>query len=182
LDLLERILECSKHKIALATVAEATEFFTIGHWVEAKCENLDIIEAYHDDKVTDEATKKFGGKDFIICPINDAYPVGVLANLEFRAVSRILGHVMPSLEDIDVTKASGSHWSVVIIDCRQPRLDQLTKLKGHYLDSIDTKPNLNQTNRVVAYHVIQGIRSTLNEHIYQYIEDIECSSTVPKSR
>jgi hypothetical protein len=59
LDLLERILECSKHKIALTTVSEATEFFNIRHWVEARRQNPDLIEAHDDDKITDEATGKF---------------------------------------------------------------------------------------------------------------------------
>jgi hypothetical protein len=73
-DMLERILSCATHRIALSNVSYASHMLDIAHLASSKSENPELYDSLHDLQIDANAINKFTDKDFIVFPINDAYP------------------------------------------------------------------------------------------------------------
>jgi len=160
-EMLERVLECKKHRLALSNIYYATDLFKIGHWSLAQDEaGPDMQEAFPPQHLDASAKTKFDNKDFLIFPINDGFANGLIDPddnrpwhsqlLRFRTEGRIK------------SGSGGHHWSVMIVDCRSP------VLRGHYLDSTHRTVDHDSLNQHAAKYLLHGLQILLNEGNYRY--------------
>jgi hypothetical protein len=89
-DMLSRILDLPSHHIALSSVASATDLFNIGHWDAAKKQHPDLLEAYtlpeHAQSFDEHIVTAFIDKDWLVIPINDGYPMGIINIFDSRVI------------------------------------------------------------------------------------------------
>jgi hypothetical protein len=158
-DMLERILSCATHRIALSNVSYASHMLDIAHLASSKSENPELYDSLHDLQIDANAINKFTDKDFIVFPINDAYPRTLRQDIPWS----------PRLYDLfrpQENEGTGSHWSVMLVDCRGP------SLKGHYLDSLHNSANATSISQVIGEMILQGLQILLNNESYRY-SDVE---------
>ncbi|KAF2824756.1 hypothetical protein CC86DRAFT_468072 [Ophiobolus disseminans] len=163
-EMLERIVKCDEHRLALSNVGYATDLCKIGHRILAEAEVAREFKYLYEElhHLDADAKTKFQNKDFIILPINDGYPNALRDPTDkdnriwhtplnkFREA----GHMKPD--------SGGRHWSFIIVDCRS---DVLT---GHYLDSLHNTPNFNSLNHLAAHYVLRGLQLLLNDSGHKY--------------
>jgi hypothetical protein len=65
-DMLERTLECAKHRIALSNVSFASHMLEIAHLAASKSENSGIYSDFYNIELDQDAVEKFSDKNFII--------------------------------------------------------------------------------------------------------------------
>jgi hypothetical protein len=170
LDLLARILECDKHRIAISSVGDATDMFKIGHWIEAKNECLmtrpDMVPYYEDQHFTNEALTKFRNKDFIVFPINDGYAGGLSGDVSGRLFATRLQAFRSEFENVKAD--AGRHWSCMIVDCRPAGNGQLSQLTGFYLDSLFNFEHSKVLNQCVANYILTGVQMMFNNTTFTF--------------
>jgi hypothetical protein len=132
-DLLSRILGLPSHCIAISNVASASDLFKIGHWTAAEKQHTDLKRAFelYPQTFDNAMLSASSHKDFIVFPINDGYPMGIVNNPDARAWTTLLKNC--NYENGD---PPGSHWTVMVIDCRRiPRKDWSQGIRGFHFDS-----------------------------------------------
>ncbi|KAG9190896.1 hypothetical protein G6011_08984 [Alternaria panax] len=146
-DLLERISKSEDYGIALSDTTFARHVFVAGEHYIGALQLLDaeesVIQHYEEPRFDSELIKKFKSKDFILFPINDGYATGLDAARHLQS---------NEIKCLDVNP-NGTHWSIMIVDCRTPETPAL------YLDSIHRNMNYGKSaNMNVAEHILVGLR------------------------
>ncbi|KAI8936700.1 hypothetical protein NX059_007092 [Plenodomus lindquistii] len=140
-DFLSRILKCKDHRIALSNVSYAADLFRIGEQVLGKTDVL--LEAYEAPHWDEQLVADFADKDFIIMPISDGYAAALDPN-------RVI-QFAPFNSYVNKPSSRGSHWSVLIFDCRGPNL------VARYLDSMPPPKGSSSDNMWAAQCIHEGM-------------------------
>jgi hypothetical protein len=169
-DFIEKIMQYEKYDIALSNVYYATDLFTTGHWAKAHADAAEADLATYIEagshNIDSKMKGKCGNKDFIIFPINDGFPNGLMTDQKEKRLWH--ADLLRFCKETKIkTDSGGCHWSVMVVDCRGD------VLVGHYLDSMHTEFDMNSLNCLVATYLLVGLRLMLNEdngHKYNGIE------------
>jgi hypothetical protein len=148
--LLDRILGCKKHKISICDPWAANALYSYFHQSRARLRGHEIAVKCRD-------------MDFIILPVSDGFKKMRLkreADANHQATIELLRETGSSEAEIDAIvrqyqkvhaydQDHGSHWSVLIVDCRGKGL------RARYLDSWKDKGY--EENREVAHEVAAAL-------------------------
>jgi hypothetical protein len=146
-DLLERISKSEKYGIAFSNTTSARSLFVDGEQYIGALQLSDLPDYvdkhYRSPHWDNEMIEKFKNKEFLVFPINDGYISGL--NKARHLQSQYIG-------ELEV-KPNGSHWSVMIVDCRTPDMRAL------YFDSMHNNTNQGfSPNMEVSRHILVGLR------------------------
>jgi hypothetical protein len=148
--LVSRVLDCQKHRISICDPRSANGLYSNFYQPDAPFQNHEIVIKCRD-------------KHFIILPICDGYSKIRLqgeADAEHQATIDLLQknkaseaeitEIVGQYQNNDAVKTdTGSHWSVLIVDCHTPHL------QGHYFDS--WKEQGYSANLPVVREVMMGL-------------------------
>jgi hypothetical protein len=181
-DILERIINCGRHKIALSSVYDATDFsrLNIGSkpekriWVRRECKNFTMTSFS-----TRICLRSSRTKDPSSFQSTKNTPQGLYNPNYHRVWTKLLQRL--KADDKITSESCGLHWSVLIVDRREVN----RQLKGYYLDSQYNNKYTRNPNQVVARYILPGLQTMLNEnssHNYDYGFEFIVDPNAPSQR
>ncbi|KAF2125838.1 hypothetical protein P153DRAFT_389291 [Dothidotthia symphoricarpi CBS 119687] len=150
LGLLEGVLGCESHRIALCNTYHAYSIWQIGRESNPDISNAPLVA-------------KVSNKDFVVVPISDGWADWVEIGQEHEKKQVLRSK--RGMKDTEIDKlygktsglqSKGRHWSVMVVDVRGKTF------KGRYFDSFCTE--VTSHNATAAYTVLKGLRA-LEAHV-----------------
>jgi hypothetical protein len=122
-DFIEKIMEAEKHRIALSNVYYATDLFKIGHWISAESvahpDFADLYRLEGDHHIDKQMKAKFQDKEFIIFPINDGFPSGLVTQEDNRPWDgQLLKWELRGILHPDPAGSTGPRWWLIVATAR----------------------------------------------------------------
>jgi hypothetical protein len=97
----------------------------------------------------------FIDKDWLVIPINDGYPMGIINTPDSRAIHSTLQNLA-----YKPNEPPGTHWTLTVVDVR---VTPAAQMKAYYYDSLAKRPDKRNRGQVIAYFILWGLHEMFNQ-------------------